>query len=635
MAPLTSRVLTGAATGTTGAGVALAVVDGDGPATVTCLAALVAVAIGWVVVRREPTSAVGPALAWSSAGVAFVMVVEILARSAYGSSPYPLASVARPFWVGVWPVNLAGVLALLLVFPDGRLLDRRWLVLPVAYAVGTVAMISASWGARQVHDRVVDGPGGSWTTVAGLFGVVTIGGSLALAATCVVLRHRRGSAQRREQVRWLMLAAVVTITFLVLGWVALGLGAPVPVAFTPFLAGIVVLLPAAVGVAIVRHDLFDVDRLLGATTALVLTLVGSAVVFAAVVVVVGRLLGESTGLAPAAAAFVTALTLLPLQRHLSTATGRLVDRDRFVAVAEIERFAADVRAGERPPEEIEEVLRAAQRDPALRVTIARPDGSWADLRGEAVESPAGIAVRAHGVVIARIVLGHDSARARRRVAELARAGWVPIEVSRLRLELRDALTRAEAGRTRLAEATAAERKRLERDLHDGIQPRLVATGMRLRSLQRGLGAEDSIEVDAAVAELEATVGELRRLAHGIRPSRLDDGLGAALGSLRAERPVPVEVSIGHLPELDEARALTAYLVASEAVANALKHAQAARIEVCAQVADGRLVVEVRDDGVGGVAPLGLTGLRDRVQSLHGDLEVTSASGAGTTIRAVL
>ena len=130
MAPLTSRVLTAAATGMTVAGVALAAVDGDRPAAVTCLAAFVAVATGWVVVRRDPTSAVGPALAWSSTAVACVMVVEVLARSAYGASPYPLADLARPLWVGMWPVNLVGVLALLLVFPDGRLLDRRWLVLP-------------------------------------------------------------------------------------------------------------------------------------------------------------------------------------------------------------------------------------------------------------------------------------------------------------------------------------------------------------------------------------------------------------------------------------------------------------------------------------------------------------------------
>jgi signal transduction histidine kinase len=181
---------------------------------------------------------------------------------------------------------------------------------------------------------------------------------------------------------------------------------------------------------------------------------------------------------------VTALTLLPLQRFLTSATGRFVDHDRFVTLAGVEAFAVDVRSGRRAPEEIEEVLRTAQRDAGLRLFLARPEGSWCDLAGFEVEAPGGLAVQANGAVIARIVLGHDSARARRRAGELARAGWVPIEVSRLRLALRDALAEVEASRARLAEATALERKRLERDLHDGVQSRLVATGMRLRSLQQ-------------------------------------------------------------------------------------------------------------------------------------------------------
>lgn len=635
MAPLTSRALTAAATTVTGAGLALAIVDGDRAAALTCLAAVFAVGCGWLVVRREPTSAVGPALAWSSAGVATVMLVEVLARSWYGASPYPLAGVARPVWVGVWPLNLAGVLALLLVFPDGRLPGRRWTLLPALFAVGTAAMVATGWNSRVVDDRVVDGPSGTWVTVAGILGLASIGASLVLTVASVVLRYRRSDTVRREQIRWLMLAAVLTITGLLAGWVALALDAPIPVAFGPFVLGIVLLVPAAVGTAILRHDLFDIDRILGATTAWVLTLIGSATVFAAVVLLVSRVLDASTGLAPTVAAFVTALALLPLQRHLALATGRLVDRDRYVAVAKVERFAADVRAGSRQPEEVEAVFRDALRDPGLRLVLARPGGSWADLRGAAVQVPAGIAVRAHGAVIARIELGRDTARARRRVAEVARAGWVPIEVSRLRLELRDALTEAESGRTRLAEATAAERRRLERDLHDGVQPRLVATGMRLRSLQRGLDLEDSVEVDVAVAELELTVAELRRLAHGIRPSRLDDGLAAALASLRTAGAVPVHVNVDELPELEDPRALTAYFVASEGVANALKHADARQVEVRAAIVEGRLVVEVRDDGIGGIPPLGLTGLRDRVRSMNGELSIASPPGSGSTIQAVL
>ena len=198
MAPLTARALTGAGGLVTGAGVVLGLVDGDVPDTAACLAALVAVAIGWIVVDHEPTSAVGPVLAWSSAAVACVMVVEMLAGSAYGPSPYPLAELARPLWVGMWPVNLAGVTVLLLVFPDGRLRDRRWLVVLVGYAVGTGLTTASSWDAREVDNRVVGGPDGTWSGVTGLLGVLTIAACLVAAVTCVVGRYRRGSPVHRR-----------------------------------------------------------------------------------------------------------------------------------------------------------------------------------------------------------------------------------------------------------------------------------------------------------------------------------------------------------------------------------------------------------------------------------------------------
>jgi signal transduction histidine kinase len=635
--PSTTLGLTAVAAVVVATGVALAVAVGDAPSAVACLACTVAVAIGGVVARREPRSAVGPALAWSSGAVALALSVEVLARSSYGSSPLPLAAVARPVWVGIWPIHLAGVLMLLLVFPEGFVIGRRWIAVPVAYAVGVLAMVSSSWGAREVDGRVVGGNSGAWGTSMAVLGLALIGVCLVLAVASVVVRYRCGDDRRREQIRWLTLAGATTVALLVAGWLAQAVGASIAIAYTPFLVGVVVLVPLAVGIAIVRHDLFDVDRILSAAAAWTLTLVASAMVFAAVVLFAGRVVGEGTGLAPSAAAFVTALTLLPLQRYLTAAVGRFVDHDRFVAVAEVEAFAAQVRSGRRAPEEIEDVLRTAQRDPMLQLFLTRPEEEgWSDLTGARVEPPGGLAVQSNGKVIARIVLGHDSARARRRVSALARAGWVPIEVSRLRLALREALAEVQASRSRLAEATVAERKRLERDLHDGVQPHLVATGMRLRSLQHhGLDSTQAYEVDLAVAELESTIAEIRRLAHGIRPSRLDDGLGAALASLGDDSPVPMELTIEALPELDDSKAMTAYFVVAEAVTNALKHAHANRIVVAVRATDGCLTVEVRDDGLGGVPQHGLTSLRDRVHSLGGSFGVDSAPGLGTTVRAVL
>lgn len=635
MAPVASRGLTAAATVVpcVGIGLSLAVGQGGAGGLVAQAVILVAVAIGWVVVVRVPDSPVGPALAWTSGAVSLVSINDLLAASAYTSTPLPLASLARHAWVGAWPVNLAGLLALLLVFPDGRHRGRFWAAVPWVYGAATAAMVAGLWDGRQVDGAVVGDRAPLQAALSGV-ALLLVGGCLIAAVMSLVKRYRQGEDRRRLQIRWLLAAGSVVVLLLVGGWVAEALGASLEAAYTPFLLAVVLLVPAAVGLAMVREDLFDIDRLLSDGATWLVTIVVSAGIFGAVVVIVSRSLGAGADLGPATAAFVTALGLLPLHRALSRVVGRLVDRDRFVAVAMVERFAADVRSGRRPPEEIEAVLREAQRDPKLRLALARPNG-WTDLEGHAVDHPGGFALEAGGDTIARINLGWDSARARRRLAELARAAWVPIEVSRLRLAMREALDEVEASRVRLVDAAATERKRLERDLHDGAQQRIIATGMRLRSLQRRLDPTAAREVDVAVGELEATVAELRRLAHGVRPSRLDDGLGPALEALLAASPVPVNLQVESIPAADEARVLTAYLVASEAVTNALKHARPQRIGVRLSSQGERLSIEVTDDGVGGVPDGGLTALRDRVASVGGRLDVQSPTGGGTTVSAVV
>jgi signal transduction histidine kinase len=209
---------------------------------------------------------------------------------------------------------------------------------------------------------------------------------------------------------------------------------------------------------------------------------------------------------------------------------------------------------------------------------------------------------------------------------------LPIEVSRLRLELSAALIDVRSSRARLSHATAEERRRLERDLHDGAQQQIVAAGMRLRSLQRRFDpiSAEHRELDVAVDSLEATVAELRRLANGIRPSRLDDGLSTALNGLVADSPVSVTLSVAET-WTSNVVATTVYFVVAEAYANALKHAGAETVTVeVAQDAD-TLRVEVADDGVGGVTA-DLLAVRDRVASVGGTVSVHSPPGGGTRIR---
>lgn len=210
---------------------------------------------------------------------------------------------------------------------------------------------------------------------------------------------------------------------------------------------------------------------------------------------------------------------------------------------------------------------------------------------------------------------------------------MPIEVSRLRLELRGALEDARASRARLVRSAATERRRLERDLHDGAQQRIVAVGMRLRSIQRthGISTDTDAELDAAVSALESIVSELRRLAQGVRPAQLDDGLEAALRGLIIDSPIPVTLNIDDT-KVSETIATTVYFVVAEALANTLKHASATSAHVTFARTPTGHIIELSDDGVGGVTG-GLTAIRDRVAALGGHLRVASSAGTGTTLSA--
>jgi signal transduction histidine kinase len=199
-------------------------------------------------------------------------------------------------------------------------------------------------------------------------------------------------------------------------------------------------------------------------------------------------------------------------------------------------------------------------------------------------------------------------------------------------------------RARIVEAEASERRRLERNLHDGAQSRLVALSLALRLAQSQLAAnpESAGEtLSAASSELALALEELRDLARGLHPAILADrGLGPALDALAERAPLPVEVRVGPEGRLPEPVDVAAYYIVSEALANVAKdaHAQASHTTVEVQRRDQELVVEVVDDRVGGADPSGgdgLRGLADRVEALDGRLSVESAPGSGTRVAAVI
>jgi signal transduction histidine kinase len=205
----------------------------------------------------------------------------------------------------------------------------------------------------------------------------------------------------------------------------------------------------------------------------------------------------------------------------------------------------------------------------------------------------------------------------------------------------DAREQLAASRARIVEAADAARRRIERDLHDGAQQRLVSLALTLRRLESSLepNSAASRELAIARAELDAALEELRELARGIHPSILTDrGLEAALAAVAGRSTVPVELDVDGCANLPLSVQTTAYFVVAEALTNASKHAHSDRVEVRVAVSDGHALVDVRDDGSGGVDPArgsGLSGLVDRVSALGGTLEIESPAGAGTTIRALI
>ncbi len=220
------------------------------------------------------------------------------------------------------------------------------------------------------------------------------------------------------------------------------------------------------------------------------------------------------------------------------------------------------------------------------------------------------------------------------------AAGLALDNQRLAAEVGAQLAEVRASRARIVAAADAERERMERDLHDSVQPGLVAAlvGVRLASRDAGTAEAAGLLAGAASA-LEDALREVRALAHGIRPAILGDaGLVPALRELAERSPIRVELRAGELPRLHPAVESTAYLVVGEALTNALKHADASVVRVDIRGDGGQLQVEVGDDGVGAVltgATHGLRGLRDRVLALDGELAVRSSPGAGTVVSARL
>jgi signal transduction histidine kinase len=597
--------------------------------------------VGAALVVRKPENAVGWCMAALGCAVALAGACQsygLLGLVADPRGHHPGAGTAAALASSLFVLWLIAVALVFYLTPTGHALSVRW-----SRCAGVMTLCGLAWFVTVLLDPGelespfggIENPLGidSLRSVLGPARVLTgsINNVLVLVSFAALLvRFRRSAGEERRQLLWLGMLAV-PVPFLVLAtYVAAMTDNEVLLNLT---AGLfVAVLPVAVGLAVAKTRLYDVDRLLSRAVSYALLSAVLAGTYAGVVLLVGQRLGGSD-VTVALATLAAAVLARPAHRTLQAAVDRRFSRRRYDALQVVRAHVSSPD----PATDIEQVLRQALREPSLAVQYwVQEREEWVTGDGRQATAPAyAMTVHRGGRKVARVSadgVEPELARAVLREAEpeLDNAG--------LRAAIAVQLEDVRASRQRLATAQLDERRRVERDLHDGAQQRLLALGAQLQAaLLNGDPARMREALGIGVEQSQIAVRELRQLANGLHPSVLvDSGLAAALDDLANRHGVEVQMaepSRRYPPRIEA----TAWFIACEAVANAVKHAQAGRIRVVVGSSGEGLSMCVEDDGRGGAdaAGSGLRGLADRAEAVGGHLDVLPRRPSGTTIRAVL
>ena len=543
------------------------------------------------------------------------------------------------------PLISIQVVGLLVLFPDGRLSSpgRRWIFLTgVAGAViGFVGVTLAPtlYQSEVPNPLVTDAKRASDLTGGiGFLLVVTAG---VAAVVSLIGRFRRSRGEERQQMKWFVYAAGLMF----LAEIPLN-AMEVPPAWTQALAAIATaLLPVAVGIAILRYRLYDIDLVINKTLVYGILAAFITLVFLALVVGVGTLAGGGNTFLAAVAAAIVAVVFQPVRRWAQHLANRLVYGERATPYEVLSGFSdrlADTYSVDDVLPRTARVL--AEGVGAVRVAIVlqrgsvrRPVAMWPE-RDSVPGEIRTFEVRHQGELLGEIELAMrpdellDPSR-EKLVRDVAAQAGLILRNATLIEELRDS-------RRRIVTAQDERARKLERNIHDGAQQQLVALAVKVGLVERVMQADTQKAVSMlgeVKTEANDALENLRDLARGIYPPLLaDQGLAAALGAQARKVPIPVGVEpdgIGRYPEETEA---AVYFSCLEALQNVAKYARATKATIRLSQANGSLTFEVTDDGVG-FDPVaashgtGLQGIADRLASLGGELDVRSAPGDGTTV----
>ncbi|HET9649975.1 MAG TPA: histidine kinase [Microlunatus sp.] len=562
-------------------------------------------------------------------------------------------------WLGFLGAACFGLF--LYVFPDGRFVPR-W--------TGWVAAVWIGW---QLAEHVVP----AWTTNPGTWQLVVESvvwlGALGTVVYAQLHRYRHTATPRqRRQIRWVVFGITVAFAgFIGLDTVLTAVGAsPAPttpaevlaymVGYTTASYLVMLLVPVTLGVALLRHHLFEVDVVIsrslifGGLTACVVGL------YVLVVAGVGLVLQPTGGglAVPLLATGMVALVLAPLHGRLQRGVNRLIYGDRDEPYALVARLGQRLEDTVTPDAVLQTAVRTvseALKLPYAAVELHRADGLPINVVevGEPVPSPVRLPLRYAGETLGLLALaprvGEDSFSARelRRLGELARQIGAALHTVRQWEQARRLSADLQRSRQRLVTTREDERSRLRRDLHDGVGPQLAAMMMTAETA-RDLIATDPRQarelLDGLISQARETVAEVRRVVYGLRPPALDAlGLGAALRMLAHQHPqLQLDVCTPDLlPALPAAVEVAVYRIAAEALSNVATHAGTTTARLTLQVDDASESVrlEVSDSGSGLAenrgAGVGLTSMRERAAELGGTLTVAAGVPHGTVITAEL
>jgi signal transduction histidine kinase len=653
-------------------------------------------ALGTLVASREPRNPTGWLLLFIALVSAFSGVADQYVRYALLTHPGSL-----PGAVGVdvvsssasYAIYPAGAVALLmLLLPDGRLPSRRWRpVVALAVTVSVVGLLLTVFApgplagnSNGINYQQPLNPIG----LPGLQGIYTTGQApgwlgaaiwllglavLLLAVTAPLVRMRRSSGEQRQQLQWIAYSVLVTGFVVAVFAFLAGTVLPTWTFDIPLLLGFGIAFPLATGIAILKYRLYDIDVVISRTLVFGSLAVFITAVYVGIAVGIGALVGgggkPNLGLSILATAIV-AVGFQPVRERVQRVANRLVYGKRATPYEVLSQFSERVAESYASDDVMPRMARVlaegtgAQRadvwlrsagtwrqaavwpeDAALAEPIAAVDGTLPTLSGisRLVE------VRHQGDLLGALSVTKRAGESLSPVEEnllthlAGQAGLVLKNVG-LTSDLQARLVDLRASRQRLVTAQDEERRKLERNLHDGAQQHLVALKVKL-GLAEMLMSRDAEKAKLTLTQLKGDADEaletLRDLARGIYPPLLaEKGLGVALESQARKATIPVTVESDGIGRYSQDVEAAVYFSVLEALQNVQKYAQASQATVRLRDEDGALRFEVADDGKGFDAATtkkgsGLVNMADRVDALGGDVQLTSAPGRGTQLRASL